>query len=250
MYQAVSYSVSMPMITCDDCDENGSLVTKFFSMKASVGFHERCEWSAEKELERLVFQASRKPYFLEAHVERIYYCFQNHLDEPLLGALVDLLTVLRGKGSALGKRMILGSKSRFTEKQYTELLNHLGNKGSDISLLPDNRYSVFTKGLLSVTALLHHNKGSNEKVHDPLALAMDYIEFSQLDNAVYILEQAILSQAERMELHRELLSLYRSTRNVTGFNRMYETLSRKKIALPVEWLQLRDFFMQLTNDEK
>lgn len=233
----------MWMITCDDCDENGSWVTKYFSNKAAAGFQEWCEWPVEKGLEHLVFQVSRKPYFLEAHVERIYYCFQNHLDEPLFGALIDLVTILRGKGLALSKRMISASKSRLTEKQLSLLLNYPGRQDSDVGFLPSSRFSVFTRGLLSVTTLLRHDEDSAEKVHDPLTLAMDYIEFSQLDNAVQILEQAILSQPERLALHYELLSLYRSARNITGFNRMYETLSGKKITLSIEWRQLYDFFM-------
>jgi len=45
-----------------------------------------------------------------------------------------------------------------------------------------------------------------------------------------------------MELHDELLSLYRSTGNSTGFNLSYEELSRKGLGLPPEWKQLNDFF--------
>jgi hypothetical protein len=208
------------------------------------------EWSVEKGLEHLVFHVSRKPNFLEAHVERIYYCFQNRLDEPLFGALVDLLTILRGKGLALSKRMVLASKSRLTEKQLSLLLNHVGKKDSDLNLLPGSRFSVLTRGVLSVTTLLQHHEDRVENVQDPLTLAMDCIEFSQLDSAAQILEQAILSQPERMALHYELLSLYRSTRNITGFNRMYETLTGKEITLPIEWQQLCDFFMQLSSDEQ
>jgi hypothetical protein len=64
-----------------------------------------------------------------------------------------------------------------------------------------------------------------------------------IDNAIHILEQAILARPERMELHDVLLSLYRSTRDETGFNWTYEELSRKGLSLPPEWKQLDDFFI-------
>ncbi|WP_411727828.1 FimV family protein [Methyloglobulus sp.] len=239
------------MITCADCEGiTESSVIRFFSNTEVAGFYEWCDGSAEKDLERLVFQVSKESSCLEAHMERIYYCFQNYLDEQLFGALVDLLVVLKRNGQALGKRMVIGSKSRLTENQFQVLTNHLDSKSSSMDLLPGSRYSVFTKGLWSATALLQLNENSNEEEYDPLALARDYVEFSQIDNAIHILEQAILVQPERMELHNELLLLFRSIRDEIRFNRTFEELSRKRLILPPEWKQLHDFFVGLNNDGK
>ena len=234
--------LSVPMIICNDSDDiNESPVIRLFSNKEAAGFYEWCDWSAEKGLERLVFQVSSKPKCLTAHVERIYYCFHSYFDEQLFAALVDLLFVLNRYGQALSLRMINGSRARLTENQFQILVNYLKNKSSGIDPLPSSRYSVFTKGLQSTTTLVQLTEGLGENEHDPLTLARDYIEFSQLENSINILEQAILAQPERMELHYELLSIYRSIRNETEFNRIYEELSRKKISLPAEWNQLNDF---------
>jgi hypothetical protein len=231
------------MISCDDCDEiEESSVKKFFTNKAAAGFYEWHDWSAEKGLERLVFQVSKKSSTLEAHMERIYYCFQNLLDEQLVGALVDLLIVLNKNGLALGKRMVDGSRSRLPENQYQALLSHLANSAADNDLLPTNRYSIFAKGLLATAKLLHLNDTSTEEKRDALDLARDYIEFSQLDDAIRVLEQAILEQPERMELHNELLSLFRSTRDQIGFKRVFNELSSSTLSLPPDWGQLNDFF--------
>ena len=230
------------MIICNDSENiNESQVTKFFSNKEAAGFYEGYDESLEKGLERLVFQVSSKPKCLIGHVERIYYCFQSYFDEQLFAALIDLLFVLDRYGQALSLRMINGSKSRLTEKQFQTLVNHLKNKSAKIDLLPSSRYSVFTKGLQSAATLVQLAEGLGESDYDPLTLARDYIEFSQLENAINILEQAILADPERMELHYELLSIYRSIRNETEFNRIYEGLSRKEISLPDEWKQLNDF---------
>lgn len=222
----------------------------FFSDKDAVGFYEWCDWSAEKGLERLVFRVSRSPKHLQAHLERIYYCFQEHLDEQLFGALVDLLIILSKDGMALGKRMVSGSKSRLSETQYKALTKHLDSRGAGKDLLTLNRYSVFAKGLQSISTLVSIDEDLSYEVHDPLKLARDYIEYSQLDSAIYVLEQAILIQPERMELHHELLSLYRSTHNQAEFESMYADLNRKKLPAPIEWEELKNFFANLNSNER
>jgi hypothetical protein len=237
------------MITINNQDAIENLQQKgFFSDKTAAGFYEWYDWSAEKGLERLVFRVSRTPKYLQGHLERIYYCFQAHLDEQLFGALIDLLLTLKNEGKALGKRMIAGSKSRLTDDQFRALNNYIDNRGAESRLMLLNRYSVFAKGLESSSTMVQLTEDSGGKDYDPLALARDYLEYSQLDNAINVLEQAILAQPERLDLHHELLSLYRSTRNKSGFNRIYDELSRRKINLPPEWGQLNDFLKTMNNE--
>jgi hypothetical protein len=231
------------MILFDDSNEiDESSVKKIFTNKAAVGFYEWHDLTAEGGLERLVFQVSRKPNTLETHMERIYYCFENALDEQLFGALIDLLIVLNKKGLALGRRMIAGSKSRLPENKYQALVRHLVNNGASYDLLPPSPYSVFAKGLQSTAKLLQLNENSSDEKHDALTLARDYIVFSQLDDAMDVLKQAILEQPERLELHNELLALFRSTRDQAGFNRIFNELSSNNVSLPPAWEQLNDFF--------
>ncbi len=234
------------MITCDDCyDAEQSSVKKIFSNKEAFGFYEWCDWSPEKGLERWVFQVTRKANNLESHLERIYYCFQNDNKEQLFDALVDLMIVLNKNGLALGKRMVLGASTKLTGLQFRTLSDLLENNLSGLNQLLGNQYSAFSKGLQSTAVLLQINEEYSEKSHDPLALAREYVEFSQLDDAVRVLEEVVLAQPERTELHKELLSLYWSTGNSSGFNRLYKILSDKNIALSPEWKQLDDFFIRI-----
>jgi hypothetical protein len=233
------------MITCDDCyDAEQSSVKKFFSNKDAIGFYEWCDWSAEKGLERLVFQVTRKTNNLESHLERIYYCFQNDLKEQLYGALFDLMIVLNKNGITLAKRMVLGASAKLTELQFRTLSDLIENNLSGLNQPPGNQYSVFSKGLRSTAVLLQINEEHSEQSHDPLVLAREYVEFSQLQDAVRVLEEAIMVHPERFDLHDELLSLYRSTGIVSGFNRLYKILSDKKLALSPKWKQLDDFFIR------
>jgi hypothetical protein len=225
-----------------DNHDDEPLATGFLAIKEVAGFYEWHDWSAEKGLEMLVFRVSRKPKYLIAHVERIYYCFKHALNEQLFGALVDLLIILNRDGTALGRRMISGSKAKLTERQFQALIDCIDSNAT-IELVPPSRYSVFAKGLQSAAVMVQVTEANVTQDHDPLELARDYVEFSQLDNAIHVLEQGILADPERMELHDELLSLYRSTNNKAGFNRTYEAFSRKNLSLPTEWKQLNDFFM-------
>jgi hypothetical protein len=229
------------LITRNSHDDK-PLATGFLAIKEVAGFYEWHDWSAEKGLEMLVFRVSRKPKYLIAHVERIYYCFKHTLNEQLFGALVDLLIILNRDGSALGRRMVGGSKAKLTERQFQALIDCIDSNAT-IKLVPPSRYSVFAKGLQSAAVMVQVTEANVTQDHDPLELARDYVEFSQLDNAIHVLEQGILADPERMELHDELLSLYRSTHNKAGFNRTYEAFSRKNLSLPTEWKQLNDFFM-------
>ncbi|MEC4750553.1 hypothetical protein [Methylomicrobium sp. Wu6] len=207
--------------------------------KFTAGFREWPESSVDKRLERLAFRVSRKPKSLRAHVERIHYCFSNYLNEQLYAALIDLLIVLNKAGRELSRRMIFGARSRLTESQFQALRQYLKNQVGEESL-PCNRFSLFTRGLLSSSPLVHMVEDASETEYDPLQLARDYVEFSQLDEAARVLEQAVLTRPERAELHRELLSLYRSTRDRTGFKRVHEELTRLGASLPPEWAQLQD----------
>ncbi len=232
------------LITRNDHAGSEPMATGFLAIKDVAGFYEWHDWSAEEGLEMLVFRVSRKPKYLLAHVERIYYCFKHALNEQLFGALVDLLIVLNRDGTALGRRMITGSKARLTKNQYQALIGHLDNLNSNADLLPQTRYSLFAKGLQSTAAMVQLPDAIETQDHDPLELARDYVEFSQLDSAIHVLEQGISADPGRIELHEELLSLYRSTHNKAGFNRTYEAFSRKDMSLPAEWKQLHDFFMK------
>ena len=240
------------MITKSDVSDNQSESSplNIFSDNAFVGFYGWEGFAPEQNLQRLVFQVSKKPSQLENHIERIYFCFKHDLKEQLFGALLDLLIALNKNGTALAKRMVLGSKAKLSEQQFASLSHFLGNMGMDVNLLPCSRFSVFGKGLLSVANLVELNDDRFTTEHDPLALAHDYIEYSQLDSAIHVLEQALFADPGRAELHGELLSLYRSTRNLAQFEHTYQALRQKNIELPAGWDQLRGFFMTTANHEK
>jgi hypothetical protein len=216
-------------------------VIKPFSNSLDISFHGTWGMISEQNLEHLIYQVSLRPSCLSLHVDRIYYCFMHHLNEQLFGALIDLLIILNKRGLALSERLIKGSCSRLTENEFQMIFSCYKSNFENIDLLP-SRYSVFSKGLLSTILFVKQSNDEEVKTYDALKLARDYIEYSQLDNATRILEQAILSNPERTDIHEELLLLYRSTLNISGFERFYRGLLLQTMNLPLGWRQLDEFF--------
>ncbi len=167
---------------------------------------ERAELSGDKPLEQLAFRVSRAPRSLCAHVERIHYCCSNFLDEQLL-AVIDVLIVLNKTGRELNRRMILGSRLCLTGSQFQALRYSQENQGDAAESLPCSRFSSFNKGLPSSLLRVQGVKEAPATEFDPLQLARDYVEFSPLDEAARVLEQAIMTHPKCPELHGELLSL-------------------------------------------
>lgn len=240
------------LITCDDDNAiSSSTEMFFFSLQDTTSL-----WSTESLLcadflEKLVYHISKKPKHLIAHVQRIYYCFQMQLDDQLFAALVDFLVILNGGGQLIGWRMVTGAKSRLSNQQFKILKDYLSNADARNSQLLGNQFSVFTQGLLGTDLIISqtadHNTSTNN--HDPLMLARDHIEYSQLDEAKGVLEKAILEQPTRLDLHHELLTIYKSMRDTSGFNKMFAKLVHAGVAIPDGWNQLKGYFEGQDNNE-
>ena len=214
----------------------------------SVG--ETC-WTTDKQAvehlyQQIVYKVLTNPKQLISHIQRIYFTYSQGLAEPLYAALVDLILVLDGRGKELSTRMVLSTRSLITNNQVEVLASYLEHRNA--SLLTDNKFSVLTKGLVGAGVLLTE-KNKVAITHDPLAIARDYVEYSQLDAAIETLEAGVLEDLERQELQQDLLELYKVTKNIQAFTNMHDLLIEKKIDLLSGWQELSDYFAGLTNEE-
>ncbi|MGZ0080124.1 FimV family protein [Methylomonas sp. ZR1] len=190
---------------------------------------------ADYALTALVFKISRNPKDLLAHLRRIYFCYDRRLSEQLYAALLDLMIILDGKGTAISRRMIQASQSRLLVQQCQDLLK------TDGQTPPANRYSLFSKGLLASRELVRSRR-QTEAQHDYLALANDFIEYSQLEQAMDVLETGINLQHDRPDLQLALLELYKSTKNRERFQLNRQRFSDSGVVLEGEWLELAHYF--------
>lgn len=231
------------LVACSNEQNNANEPTEFnvFLLSDSDAFNFTDSKLPDNFLKNLVFLVAKKPKRLITHIQRIHHCYQANLQEPLFAALVDLLVVLNGRGKAISRRMIIGTKSKLSDDQYKKLQTFM-TEDFDVALLSGNQYSVFTKGLVGTGNLVQQIETPDKQPYDPLVLAHDYIEYSQLDEAKDVLEKAIVNQPQRLELHQCLLELYKSTLDTSGFTTMFNILAGLDVAMPNDWSTLQAFF--------
>lgn len=188
-------------------------------------------------LANLTYKVSLRPKDLLAHLRRIYCCYQNSLSFPLYAALLDLLLVLNGKGQSLSLRLITGCGSRLEPR----FLSALKMAYRFPERLPNNNYSLFASGIVGSTHLVDYAYHGHVE-RDFLTLAHDYIEYSQLNEAMEILEQGLQIEPEHMDAQSVLLQLYKSTGSRERFSSQYQSLLDGNAELIEGWQELQQFF--------
>jgi len=209
-------------------------------------------WLSEKQskanlYQQIVSKVLRKPNKLMFHLQRIYFTYNSGMQEQLYASLVDLLWVLEGKGLALSHRMVMATQPILTEPQVKTLDTYLKTQNS--SLLLGNKFSVCTTGGMGFQTLVFKKIRGVDKVHDPLEIAKDYIEYSQLGSALQTLENALVSEPDRQDLHTELLDLLKKTDNTEAFKRITDTLLANGWKESAEWLDIADYFTGISNEK-
>jgi len=203
----------------------------------------------ERYISELVYEIQKYPKNLVAHIQRITCCYQEGLTDPLFAALVDFLIILNKRGKAISRRMVTGTVTKLSSRQQALLKSVINEEIDDISLIEGNCYSIFCQGLSGTANLIEKIDADESTHHSPLKLAQDAVEYCQLDEAMLILEAALVEQPQWIELHESLLELYKSTHNQTRFESTLTHLRNMESfmadsSIQKSWDQLKDFFEQ------
>ena len=193
-------------------------------------------------LKDLVYTIIKQPRNLLTHLQRITLCYEKNNETQLSAALMDLFVVLEEAGDAIKQRMLVGARKHLSTPLFEQLQAHLNAS----QLIQGNIYTVLSSGRESNNnlVLVQHNDSDKNEKHDPLQIARDYIEYSQLEDAVKVLESAILEMPQRSELHADLIELYQSTNNQDGFNKMQLALANINHPMQMQWDALNSYFNQ------
>jgi hypothetical protein len=195
--------------------------------------------SGEKDLEALVHGVARSPSDLLTHLQRIYACYTSLKTEQLYAALIDLVTFLAGRGQSLAVRVIKGCIKQLDNHHYNQLLDHLADPC--LNPLPATRYTIIKQDIIGTVQLVSKTE-QQQSPQDIAQLVKDYIEYSQLDDAMDLLEKTVLSNPDEMTLQEQLLELYRSTNSKHRFRAMLNKLEANKLAVSCAWQQLEQDF--------
>ncbi len=229
--------MSIVHVVIDASQPTNKVTDQHFFHVAPCFFSEKQE---EDVLETLIHQVSKTPDDLICHSRRIYYCFLHHHNDHLFAALTDLLLFLNGNGVAFARRMTEGARKALSRQQLDLLREAL--KFNDFSALQTVRFSLFSSGRITALPLVEKRREpSRQKNADVLTLAQDFIEYSQLEQAMEVLEQALF-KSDREDIQSLLLELYRSTQNGSRFAKIYRQAQARQKSLIPDWLTVQQFF--------
>jgi len=226
-------------VSAYECADSG-LNESHFVLSGSTQLH--FSDANDHVLSGIIYTIIKQPTNLLAHIQRITFCYEHSKDEQLSAALIDLFVILENVGATLKTRMLSGVAKHLPSAVVKQLQSYL----NDYRLIQGNEYSVLTAGIesneLLVLVQANENEAKPDLTHDPLQIARDYIEYSQLDEAIQVLEEAIIKTPERSELHNDLLELYQSTDNSEAFKNMQRILASINHPMQPQWDALNFYF--------
>ncbi|MBK1724604.1 type IV pilus assembly protein FimV [Thiocystis violacea] len=189
----------------------------------------------------LAHQVARVPKDLRAHVQRVIFHVGGTNASGSYAALVDLFIALGSKGMPLRQRMLDTAKRLLNRGQYQALVGKLDSGLRATDSIPCAPASMLSKGTRGTGTLVERlDRHETPHLQDPLDEARSYLEYGQLDEARTLLESALLSEPSRMELHLELLAIYRATLDLESFSAMWKLQDPARNPAADAWLETAD----------
>ncbi len=221
----------------------------FFPRSSSLWFRRFPDYLLDRSLIFLSHRITCNSKDLVAHVHRVVAHYHAGCPEGLYGALLDLNITLGSKGFALRKRMYQKFAPYLQKNHRAALRKGLqsGLKAGDF--MPDSVVSRFKYPRLGNTYLVE--KISDEVVRvdfDALDEARDLIDSGFIEEARMLLEEILASQPECGETNKELLDIYKYTKNKEAFFATKQRLGDLPAPLSDAWEVLAEKFM--TEEER
>lgn len=185
----------------------------------------------------LSFELCRDPENLKQHVQRIMLQISSGDSERLFGALLDLFIVLGDKGEDLRKRLLKYAEPLLVREDYDYLVTHQGSELTKQECRMNVKGSVLNAGFSGSANLVERHQ-DEAGYDDPLQEALSLIEYGQVSEARDVLEKAFTLDPRNSELEEELIGIYRSTRDYTGYEAMSMKLNSDDIPHSDKWKAL------------
>lgn len=202
----------------------------------------------------LASRSARTPGDLRNHVQRINHQIQQENPDGAYGALLDLFIILEDRGRPLRARMLKSARHLLRNEWFEQLYRRLDSGITALDAMPLSHSSLLSKGYVGSYQLVEkisedsvHEKDpihAEDPVHewDVLQEARSHLEYDQVDQARTVLEAAILKGSVRLDVHEDLLEIYKHTRDKSNFLKMHQQLNIKNKTVLGLWLKLAAFF--------
>ncbi|MCB1875138.1 MAG: hypothetical protein KDH88_04105 [Chromatiales bacterium] len=187
------------------------------------------------------FAVGRHPKDLLAHTRRILTHIQLAERDAVIDALIDLQRVLGRQGSSLRNRLLHKARYLLSEQEIAHLASDDDHFGDSTYLRVNGRHNVlgnFAWGSARLVEAVEKAEFQPLVTSDALEESREWLDSGQIDEAREVLENAILLQPERLELHEEILEIFRHTREVDELRSTKRRLQRAGETLPDAWEHL------------
>lgn len=176
---------------------------------------------------------------LQAHVLRIYLHTEHGDTDQLTGALADLFITLGSKGRDLKLRMLDLASPHLDDAWLSFLYDHLDNGLDTITPLPATRYSRLTAAINGSVALVAKAAAVATRL-SPLEEARDLLNNGAIDDARQFLEAVLPDNPDALDLHQELLEIYRHTRDSARLQQMEARLAPLAPTVCEAWQHIKE----------
>gem|GEM_PF-993872 len=198
----------------------------------------------------LSYQITHNPRDLLRHVQRIRMQCRRTDADAIYGAMLDLFIVLGTKGLPLRRRLLKRAGGLMRGDQRKVLIAGLRRGIRATYPVPPSVHSRLSAGLSGTVQLVEQRQAScGRQTLDPVIEARELLDCGQIDTARRLLEQSLQQAPQRAELSRELLAIYRHTRNHRDFQRLYTQRLDLPMAARDAWEALSRQFAQWQTEE-
>jgi hypothetical protein len=187
---------------------------------------------------------ARMPKNLRFHVLRINLLADEGDAAGVWSALIDLFLVLQQEGVPLKKRLLDRCGELLGVEKTSFLRGHVERGLSNSGDLPLAPSSVLCLGLSGTNRLIRRRGQQQAAGRDPLVDAQEHIEYGQLDQAQSVLEDALRDDPQRVQLHLELLAIYRGKRDLDAFLAMFGSLPVDQNPVSDVWEEVAGFLQE------
>lgn len=198
----------------------------------------------DKATDYLDHAITRSSTDLKSHVQRVYLQIEKQDIDGSFGALLDLFVSLNQQGRPLRQRMLEAARNVLSESHYAFLESRLDRGIVRTDSVPSSHTSLLTQYFSGTNQLVTKQLAPSQSYGDPLDEARDYIEYGQIDEAITVLESAIVKAPDRTEIHLDLLEIYKRTNACKPFQEMWHRLDSSNNPVTDAWQELAVFFGQ------
>ncbi|BAO45719.1 type IV pilus assembly protein FimV [Thiolapillus brandeum] len=179
---------------------------------------------------------TRNPLDLRTHTRLIFLRLKQKDSTALYTALLDLFLALEDKGLSLRQHLLQQCSPRLQPHQRGILAQGLTEGLRSNMPLSDLGHSLLHKGIESDTPLINKTLSTSKATPaDPLSEAMTCLEYGQLDQALDLLEAAMMAEPGNAMIRTELLSIYTRGRMKDRYRKQTQSMIRAGHSLPSDW---------------